>query len=59
MDVLAIADQFAQFGQVMPEFAQAVNWLRPEMVFKKAIESRSAPSDIMRTEEEYEETVKK
>ena len=59
MDVLTIASQFAQFGQTMPEFAEAVYWLRPDMVFKKAIESRSAPADIMREEEEYQQVVMK
>jgi hypothetical protein len=57
MDVLAIATQFAQFGQAMPEFAKSIHWLRPDIVFKKAIESRSAPADIMRTEDEYESVV--
>jgi hypothetical protein len=56
-DVLAVAGQFAQFGQTMPEFAKAVYWLRPDVVFKKTIESRSAPADIMRNEEEYEEMI--
>lgn len=56
-DVLAVAGQFAQFGQTMPEFAKAVYWLKPDAVFKKTIESRSAPADIMRNEKEYEEMI--
>jgi hypothetical protein len=57
MDVLAIANQFAQFGRIVPEFGKAVLWLRPDVVFKKSIEARSAPADIMRNEEEYAEAV--
>lgn len=59
MDVLGIASQFAQFGESMPEFARAVHWLKPDMVFRKSIESRSAPADIMRNEEEYQEVIAK
>jgi hypothetical protein len=54
IDVLAVAEQFAQFGKVDPEFSKAVNWLKPETVFKKAIESRGAPADVLRTREEYD-----
>jgi hypothetical protein len=54
MDVLAVAGQFAEFGKVDPAFLRAVNWLKPDTVFKKAIESRGAPADVLRTREEYD-----
>jgi hypothetical protein len=54
MDVLAVAGQFAQFGKIDPEFSKAVNWLNPETVFRKAVESRGAPKEVMRTREEYD-----
>jgi hypothetical protein len=54
MDVLAVAGQFAQFGKVDPEFGKVINWIKPETVFRKAIESRGAPADVLRTREEYD-----
>jgi hypothetical protein len=53
-DVLQVAQAFAQFGKVDPEWGKAVNWLKPDTVFKKAIESRGAPADVLRTQEEYD-----
>jgi hypothetical protein len=54
MDVMQVANQFAQFGKIDPEWMKAVNWVKPDVVFKKAIESRGAPAETLRTREEYE-----
>jgi hypothetical protein len=58
MDVLEVSAQFAQFGKIDPEFSKVINWIKPEVVFKKAIESRGAPSETLRTSEEYNEIMK-
>jgi hypothetical protein len=52
-DVLSIASEFMGFAKADPNWGKAVNWLNPETVFKKAIESRGAPAGLLRTREEY------
>ena len=57
MDVMQVATAFAEFGKLDPRWAKVINWINPETVFKKAIESRGAPADALRTKDEYEQIV--
>jgi hypothetical protein len=52
-DVMAVAGQFAEFGKAQPEFAKYVGYIKPDILFKRLLESRGVPSEILRTEEEY------
>jgi hypothetical protein len=57
MDVLSIGQSFVQMSKVDPEYGRAALWINPEAVFKKAVESRGAPAEVLRTKEEYEKIV--
>jgi hypothetical protein len=52
-DVMSIAAGFNEFGKVNPQWSKAVNWLKPDVMFKKTLESRGVSTEVLRTEEEY------
>ena len=53
-DVLDISARFAQLAEAVPEYGEALSWIKPDVVYKKAIESRGAPMELLRTQEEHD-----
>jgi hypothetical protein len=51
---MSIAAGFNEFGKVDPQWSKAVNWLKPDVVFKKTLESRGVSTEVLRTQEEYD-----
>jgi hypothetical protein len=56
-DVFSLAGQMAQFGKTDEEWLKALYWIKPDVLLRKAIESRGAPMELIRTQEEYDAVV--